>query len=240
MLELHSVSKRFGAIVVADAIDLTLVVRRGARRDRAERRRQVDAVQPDHRPAAAGCRPHRPRWRRHHPSLHRRRAAAPASDARSRSRSRSTISSVFEKPCGRSPVRRRVCRRPDAVQHCGRMLDPTGLEAKANRLAGSLPPLLDRSGSSWRGRWPPDRARCCSTRSPAGSPMPNAMSWWRPSEPSTPRGSPSSGSSMWCTRCSRWCSGWSCSISARSLRKGVPTEVMRSREVETIYMGVPA
>lgn len=31
----------------------------------------------------------------------------------------------------------------DAVQHCGRMLDLTGLEAKANRLAGSLP-LLDR------------------------------------------------------------------------------------------------
>ena len=31
----------------------------------------------------------------------------------------------------------------EAVQHCGRMLDLTGLEAKANRLAGSLP-LLDR------------------------------------------------------------------------------------------------
>ena len=44
ILAFEKISKRFGAIVVADGIDLALARRRGARHHRAERRRQDHAV----------------------------------------------------------------------------------------------------------------------------------------------------------------------------------------------------
>ncbi len=56
ILTLSKISKRFGAVVVADGIDLALARRRGARHHRSERRRQDHAVRHHHRHGRAGCR----------------------------------------------------------------------------------------------------------------------------------------------------------------------------------------
>ena len=52
LLELDGLTRRFGGIVAVDQRDDARRGRRGARGDRPERRRQVDAVQPDHRRGA--------------------------------------------------------------------------------------------------------------------------------------------------------------------------------------------
>ena len=141
MLELHSVSKRFGAIVVADAIDLTLasgealgvIGPNGAGKStlfnlitgllRPEAGRIVlDGADITHLSPEARCRTGIGRsFQIPQPFDHL---------------------SVFENLAVAAQFGGGLSE-ADAVQHCGRMLDLTGLEAKANRLAGSLP-LLDR------------------------------------------------------------------------------------------------
>ena len=79
------------------------------RRDRAERRRQVDAVQPDHRPSARRQRQCRARGPRHHRHPRRTRSAAWASAARS-SAPTSSPSSPCSRTC-RPPSSRMAARR---------------------------------------------------------------------------------------------------------------------------------
>ena len=50
LLELRNLSKAFGGLTVIDELDLEVARGRDRQRDRAERRREDDAVQPDHRP----------------------------------------------------------------------------------------------------------------------------------------------------------------------------------------------
>lgn len=127
----------------------------------------------------------------------------------------------------------------DAVQHCGRMLDLTGLEAKANRLAGSLP-LLDRKRL--------ELARALATR-PRTLLLDEIAGGLTDAEchelVETIRTIHAEGVAI------IWIEHVVHALLAvvqrlvvlnfgKVVAQGVPAEVMRSREVETIYMGVPA
>ena len=141
MLELHSVSKTFGAIVVADAIDLTLasgealgvIGPNGAGKStlfnlitgllRPKSGRIVlDGIDITDLSPEARCRA----------GIGRSFQIPQPFDHLSLFENLS-VAALFGGGLSEA----------DAVQHCGRMLALTGLEAKANRLAGSLP-LLDR------------------------------------------------------------------------------------------------
>jgi branched-chain amino acid transport system ATP-binding protein len=127
----------------------------------------------------------------------------------------------------------------DAIQHCGRMLALTGLEAKANRLAGSLP-LLDRKRL--------ELARALATR-PRTLLLDEIAGGLTEAEchelVETIRAIHAEGVGI------IWIEHVVHALLAvvqrlvvlnfgKVVAQGVPGEVMRSREVETIYMGVPA
>ncbi len=84
LLELDRVSKRFGGLQAVSNLSFVIQRRRNPRPDRAERRRQIDAVQSDQRRVRAEHRQDRVRRHRHHrrKALHRRppRARPHASD----------------------------------------------------------------------------------------------------------------------------------------------------------------
>ena len=127
----------------------------------------------------------------------------------------------------------------DAVQACGRTLALTGLEAKANRLAGSLP-LLDRKRL--------ELARALATR-PRTLLLDEIAGGLTEAEcrelVETIRTIHAGGVSI------IWIEHVVHALLAvvqrlvvldfgRVVAQGVPSEVMRSSEVQTIYMGVPA
>ncbi|WP_409363910.1 ABC transporter ATP-binding protein [Bradyrhizobium sp. BR 10261] len=127
----------------------------------------------------------------------------------------------------------------DAIQHCGRMLDLTGLEAKANRLAGSLP-LLDRKRL--------ELARALATR-PRTLLLDEIAGGLTDAEcrelVETIRTIHAEGIGI------IWIEHVVHALLAvvqrlvvlnfgKVVAQGAPVEVMRSREVQTIYMGVPA
>jgi branched-chain amino acid transport system ATP-binding protein len=127
----------------------------------------------------------------------------------------------------------------DAVQACGRTLALTGLEAKANRLAGSLP-LLDRKRL--------ELARALATR-PRTLLLDEIAGGLTEAEchelVETIRTIHAGGVSI------VWIEHVVHALLAvvqrlvvldfgRVVAQGVPSEVMASREVQTIYMGVPA
>lgn len=127
----------------------------------------------------------------------------------------------------------------DAVQVCGRMLALTGLEAKANRLAGSLP-LLDRKRL--------ELARALATR-PRTLLLDEIAGGLTEGECheliETIRTIHAQGVAI------IWIEHVVHALLAvvqrlvvldfgRVVAQGVPSEVMRSSEVQTIYMGVPA
>lgn len=126
-----------------------------------------------------------------------------------------------------------------AIQHCGRTLALTGLEAKANRLAGSLP-LLDRKRL--------ELARALATR-PRTLLLDEIAGGLTDAEChqliETIRTIHAEGVSI------IWIEHVVHALLAvvqrlvvldfgRVVAQGVPAEVMRSSEVQTIYMGVPA
>ncbi|WP_315834715.1 ABC transporter ATP-binding protein [Bradyrhizobium prioriisuperbiae] len=127
----------------------------------------------------------------------------------------------------------------DAVQHCGRTLALTGLEAKANRLAGSLP-LLDRK------RLELARALATKPRTLLLDEIAGGLTDAECHElVETIRSIHAEGTGI------IWIEHVVHALLAvverlmvldfgRVVAQGVPTEVMRSREVQTIYMGVPA
>ena len=127
----------------------------------------------------------------------------------------------------------------EAVQACGRTLALTGLEAKANRLAGSLP-LLDRKRL--------ELARALATR-PRTLLLDEIAGGLTEAEchelVETIRTIHAGGVSI------VWIEHVVHALLAvvqrlvvldfgRVVAQGVPSEVMRSSEVQTIYMGVPA
>jgi branched-chain amino acid transport system ATP-binding protein len=127
----------------------------------------------------------------------------------------------------------------EAVQACGRTLALTGLEAKANRLAGSLP-LLDRKRL--------ELARALATR-PRTLLLDEIAGGLTEAEchelVETIRTIHAGGVSI------VWIEHVVHALLAvvqrlvvldfgRVVAQGVPSEVMASREVQTIYMGVPA
>src|ERR1700751_6254392 len=143
MLELHSVSKTFGAIIVADAIDLTLAPGEALGvigPNGAGKSTLFNLITGLLRPNSG-------------------RIALDGVDITGLSpeaRCRAGIGRSFQipQPFDHLSVFENLAvaalfagglSEADAIQHCGRMLDLTGLEAKANRLAGSLP-LLDPKG----------------------------------------------------------------------------------------------
>ena len=85
-LSTHGLEKRFGSLVVASDINLDDPARRALRPDRAQRRRQDHAHQPDHRHAAPRCRQD-PAGRCRH---HRASSPTPASSTAWCAPSRST------------------------------------------------------------------------------------------------------------------------------------------------------
>ena len=86
VLELHKVSLAFGGLAVVDGLDLDIEEGSIVSRDRAERRRQDDALQPDHRHL-------RPRLGRHQAGRpeHRRACSRTRSPARGISRTFQTL-----------------------------------------------------------------------------------------------------------------------------------------------------
>ncbi|TFV79722.1 ABC transporter ATP-binding protein [Bradyrhizobium frederickii] len=237
MLELHAISKRFGAIVVADAIDLTLssgealgvIGPNGAGKStlfnlitgllRPDAGRivlegiDITGLSPEARCRAGIGRSFQIPQPFDHLSVFENLAVA----------------ALFGG--GLSEV--------DAIQHCGRMLDLTGLEAKANRLAGSLP-LLDRKRL--------ELARALATR-PRTLLLDEIAGGLTDAEchelVETIRTIHAEGVGI------IWIEHVVHALLAvvqrlvvlnfgKVVAQGVPNEVMRSREVETIYMGVPA
>ena len=105
----------------------------------------------------------------------------------------------------------------EANDRCVELLDRTDLLDKANRMAGSLT-LLDRKRL--------ELARALATRPElllldeiaGGLTDRKRMRLWISSTIFARRASPSSGSSMWCMRCSRWPRGSWSSISSEARR----------------------
>lgn len=237
MLELHAVSKRFGAIVVADGIDLTLssgealgVIGPNGAGKSTLFNLITGLLRPD-----AG------------------RIVLDGTDITGLSpeaRCRAGVGRSFQipQPFDHLSVFENLAvaalfggglSEEDSIQHCGRMLDLTGLEAKANRLTGSLP-LLDRKRL--------ELARALATR-PRTLLLDEIAGGLTDAEchelVETIRTIHAGGVGI------IWIEHVVHALLAvvqrlvvlnfgKVVAQGVPAEVMRSREVETIYMGVPA
>lgn len=237
MLELHSVSKSFGAIVVADAIDLTLspgealgvIGPNGAGKSslfnvitgmlRPDSGRVIlDGNDITVLPPEARCRA----------GIGRSFQIPQPFDHLSVFENLS-VAALFGGGLSEA----------EAIQHCGRTLALTGLEAKANRLAGSLP-LLDRKRL--------ELARALATR-PRTLLLDEIAGGLTDAEchelVATIRTIHVEGVGL------IWIEHVVHALLAvvqrlvvlnfgKVVAQGDPSLVMRSREVETIYMGVPA
>jgi branched-chain amino acid transport system ATP-binding protein len=237
MLELHSVSKSFGAIVVADAIDLTLspgealgvIGPNGAGKSslfnvitgmlRPDSGRVIlDGNDITVLPPEARCRA----------GIGRSFQIPQPFDHLSVFENLS-VAALFGGGLSEA----------EAIQHCGRTLALTGLEAKANRLAGSLP-LLDRKRL--------ELARALATR-PRTLLLDEIAGGLTDAEchelVATIRTIHAEGVGL------IWIEHVVHALLAvvqrlvvlnfgKVVAQGDPSLVMRSREVETIYMGVPA
>jgi branched-chain amino acid transport system ATP-binding protein len=237
MLELHAISKRFGAIVVADAIDLTLFSGEALGvigPNGAGKSTLFNLITGLLRPDAG-------------------RIVLDGADITGLSpeaRCRAGIGRSFQipQPFDHLSVFENLAvaalfggglSEADAIQHCGRMLDLTGLEAKANRLAGSLP-LLDRKRL--------ELARALATR-PRTLLLDEIAGGLTDAEchelVETIRTIHAEGVGIiWIEHVVRALLAVVQRLVVLNFGKvvaqGVPNEVMCSREVETIYMGVPA
>ncbi len=237
MLELHSVSKSFGAIVVADAIDLTLspgealgVIGPNGAGKSSLFNLITGMLRPD-----SG------------------RVILDGSDITAlppEARCRAGIGRSFQipQPFDHLSVFENLSvaalfggglSEAEAIQHCGRTLALTGLEAKANRLAGSLP-LLDRKRL--------ELARALATR-PRTLLLDEIAGGLTDAEchelVATIRTIHAEGVGL------IWIEHVVHALLAvvqrlvvlnfgKVVAQGDPSLVMRSHEVETIYMGVPA
>ena len=170
ILALSKISKRFGAVVVADGIDLALARRRGARHHRPERRRQDHAVRHHDRHGRARCRPRAVRRPGHHPHdagaalPHGHRALVPDPAAVRRH-------DRVREPRGGGGVRRRPARarrlwplrRAAGAMRPRRQGQPPGRQPDAARpqAARTRARARDRAAraAARRGRRRPDRAR---------------------------------------------------------------------------------
>ena len=167
MLLKTPVASASASLEVADGIDLRRRRGRGARHHRPERRRQVDAVQPDHRRRCSPMRGSDPLRRPRHHARCRRMQRCRAGIGRS-----FQIPQPFEQadrlrePAGRRRASAAAGARRDVVDVCADILERDRLAATANRRAGTLT-LLERKRLELARALATDPSCCCSTRSPA-------------------------------------------------------------------------
>ena len=181
------VTRRFGGLTAVDRVSLDARARRGARRDRHQRRRQVDARQRARRRAAADRRDASQlhgrdvtRWSQPRRARARHRAQLPAHD------DLSALHGVRELPArgaGAPPARRCDLRSAAAAlrakARASRTRDRAGRPHRADATASPARCRTARSASS-RSRCAsrPRRRCCCSTsRSPAWAPRKPSACW---------------------------------------------------------------
>ena len=151
MLSVHGAVKRFGGLVAVNDVSFDVARRRDRRPDRAQRRRQVDHVQPAHRHAAADARarssssasdiaglPQRAIARLRHGAHLPAREAAPADEPAGQRRARRPRAARAPACC--APGLRLDRAEERAILHeAQRQLERIGLGDRAHELAGSLP-----------------------------------------------------------------------------------------------------
>ena len=188
-LSTRGLDKSFGSLVVARDIETRAAARRALRADRAERRRQDHADQPDDRHAAAGRRPDLPRRGRDHRA---RPGGARAPRARAHLPDQHAVSASERARSGDARGLRAARLRRDLVAaHCRpiatRSTRPMRFSSRccSVRTATARPASSPTASSGCsRSRWrsPPGRRCCCSTSRPPACRATKAPSCSPPSQ----------------------------------------------------------
>ena len=221
ILAFDKISKRFGAVVVADAIDLALAEGEalGIIGPNGAGKTTLFGIVERHgaRPTpGASCSPAAtsPRLAPRAPLPHGHRPLVPDSAAVQRHDACSRTWSWRRRSAAAAASATPIARCVELLEHCGarRQGQPAGRQRSRCSTA---------SGSNSRARWRRSRALLLLDEV-AGGLTEHECAALVDADPKTSAraASRSSGSSMSCMRCSRWSTGWSCCTAARFIARG--------------------